>query len=86
MPKEYIIQLRDNSKAVINAKIINCMIAEDHISQETLMKCGHATIELYLGNQPKTFFYDLESELDYQYYCEDAECIRFALNKLGGNL
>lgn len=86
MSKEYIIQLRDNSKAVINAKIINCMIAEDHISQENLLKYGHAKIELFLADVPKTFFYDLESELDYKYYYEDAKRIRFALNKIGGNL
>lgn len=86
MSKEYIIQLRDNSRAIINAKIINCMIADDNISQEALIKTGYADIHLFLGNTEKIFLYNIDSELDYKYYCEDAERIRFALNKLGGNL
>ena len=86
MSKEYIIQLRNNSKAVINAKIINCIIAQDDISQEILIKEGYANIYLFLGNTEKVFLYNIDSELDYKYYCEDVERIRFALNKLGGNL
>lgn len=86
MPKEYIIQLRDNSRAIINAKIINCMIADDNITQETLIKTGYADISLFLGNTERVFIYEIEDEIDYKYYCEDAERIRFALNKLGGNL
>lgn len=46
MTKEYIIQLRDNSRAVINAKIITCMISSDNYpnAKERILKEKYAYI------------------------------------------
>jgi len=86
MNKEHIIQLRDAANTIINAKIINGMLANNNCSAETLIKSGYTDITLFIGDKEKIFIYEIDDEIDYKHYCEDADRIRFALNKIGGNI
>jgi len=85
--KKIIIQLRDDRSSIISADIIEGMIAIDHLDADIIIKNDqYANLILFIGGKEKSFFYTIETKLDYKYYQEDAKNIRFALNKIGGNL
>lgn len=84
MSNKPIIQMRDNQRTVVNAELIDGMIADDNTSKENLLKYGHVILTLYIAGQERKFFYDLKSEIEYKYYCDDVADIRVKLGRIGG--
>jgi hypothetical protein len=84
--KKKIIQLRSKNRAIFNADVIDVLIAHDDCSDGALIECGYVELTIFIGKEKLVIFYEINSELDCKYYREDAERIRFALNKIGGNV
>jgi len=84
--KTTIIQFRDSNSSIISADIIEGMMTEREYENKEVHNLGYASIILFITGKERRLSYSIQSEIESKYYEEDVERVRFALNKVGGNL
>ncbi len=83
--KKHIIQLRDTTNFIVNAEIIDGMVAWDKLTYGQIHS-DYLEIKLFIGKEERKFFYEINSEHDFNNYIQDCKTIRTALQKIGGHL